>query len=99
MKEENQISEFLGDQRFEHDHNDELAMIEYSSGSDIKRKKHRRERSYRANPRMHMYRSLNSEEISHIRPENRHRMAMRETRNPIMQFFKLILIKLGCSEI
>ena len=93
-----QMVHFLGHPRFEHDQNDDLALVEFNSGSDIKSKKHRRPRNYRANPRLHMYRSINSDEVSGIRPENRHRMAVRETRNPLMQFFKMILIKLGCSD-
>lgn len=92
----NDISEFMMDSRFEHDRNDELALVDFSSGSKIKG--NREIKSYKSNPRMHMYRSVNSDEVSQIRLENRNRMARRETRNPLMQFFKMILIKFGCSD-
>ena len=92
-----EISEFMANGRFEHDQNDELALLEYSSGSNIKKKKKIRG-SYRGSTRMHMYRRMGSEETSHIRLENRNRMSRRETRNPISEFFKAILVKFGCSE-
>lgn len=98
QRDTNDISEFVMDSRFEHDRNDELALIEFSSGSQLKAGRDGRVISYRANPRMHMYRSIHSDEVSQIRLENRNRMAHRETRNPLMQFFRMILIKFGCSD-
>jgi len=98
LKENEEISEFISNPRFVHDHNDELALVEYSSGSDIKQKNNRKLARYNPNPRMHMYRRLGSEEVSQIRLENRNRMARRETQNPLMQFFRMILIKFGCSD-
>ena len=96
-KDSSSVSELLGQPRFEHDLNDELVLAEYSSGSDIKSKR-RRQRPYEGGARMHLYRRADSEEVSNIRLENRNRMARRETQNPLMQFFKLILVKLGCSD-
>lgn len=98
LRDTKDISEFLGDSPFVHDTNDELALVDYSSGSKLRGKRGRQLASYRANPRMHMYRSINSDEVSQIRLENRDRMARRETRNPLMQFFHLILVKFGCSD-
>ena len=83
--------------RFNHDQNDELALLEYSSCIDIKKKSRIRD-SYQGGSRMHMYRRLESEETSNIRLENRNRMSRRETENPISQFLRLILVKFGCSE-
>lgn len=93
-----EISEFMANGRFAHDQNDELALLEYSSGNNIKKKKKKIRGSYRGSTRMHMYRRMGSEETSNIRLENRNRMARRETRNPISEFLKMILVKFGCSE-
>ena len=99
----NDISGFILNKKTSHEYNDELTMMKYSShqfGSKKKKFNGFRENSNEGplKRNLHMYREIDSEEISNIRLENRNRMAMRETQNPILQFFKLILVKLGCSE-
>lgn len=100
------IPDVYNENKLQHDYNDDLAMIEYSSKISIHNlNKHEDNRNDQymydkyGNPKtLHLYRKLGSEEISKIKPENRNRMAMRETQNPFINFFKSILQKFGCSE-